>query len=373
MKILNVGYVALAPFIGGSERSLQIILLEATKSKKINPMLFCPAKSPMYEWAKTNNIFTVQVALKETDSFLKVLKQRLQLVFLFRKYDIDIAHSNQVWSYPSLSLVPKLSNTKLVCHLRDPINEDIDWWLKVKADALVCVSKYIQDSLKSNYSAYNEIANIKTLINPISEHALANAKSVEESKIAARKKFSLCQSKITFGFIGQISPVKGVLEMLEMLSYCQTVDWQVIIAGHDTTKQQDYLLRCKTFATELGISKNVHFLGFLEETEDFYHSIDCVIMLSKEEPLGRVPLEAGAFSKPTIANSVGGLKEIIIHNETGILCKIDSLKNIAETIERTSLDEYDAMGINARRFVEKNASPSRYLSNLHSIYGKIIK
>lgn len=209
MKILNVGYVALAPFIGGSERSLQIILLEATKSEKINPMLFCPAKSPMYEWAKTNNIFTVQVALKETDSFLKVLKQRLQLVFLFRKYDIDIAHSNQVWSYPSLSLVPKLSNTKLVCHLRDPINEDIDWWLKVKADALVCVSNYIQESLKNNYSDYNEIANINTIINPISEHSLANAKSVEESKIAARKKFSLCQSKVTFGFIGQIRQLKA--------------------------------------------------------------------------------------------------------------------------------------------------------------------
>jgi glycosyltransferase involved in cell wall biosynthesis len=372
MSSVNVGYVALAPFIGGSERSLQVILHEASKSELLNPILFCPAESPMNAWAQINNIFTVNVSIDKTQSRLQTLLVKLKIVYFFKKHKIKIAHSNQVWSYPSLSMVPKLTKIKLVCHLRDPISPDIDWWLKVPPSAIICVSNYIYESLNQNYTALNETKEVVTLFNPVNNIEKSNRAEILLLKTAARKKLCIPEEKITFGFIGQISPVKGVLEMLEVLSLCKTINWQIIIAGNDTTPQGDYLSRCKAYTQELGIAENVYFLGFLENTENFYHSIDCILMLSREEPLGRIPLEAGAYSKPTIANAVGGLKEIIEHGKTGILCDIEHLTDIASKIEKSTLDDYEIMGENARDFVERNANPSTYFNYLQQVYGKII-
>jgi glycosyltransferase involved in cell wall biosynthesis len=115
----------------------------------------------------------------------------------------------------------------------------------------------------------------------------------------------------------------------------------------------------------------VTFLGFLEDTSAFYRAIDVAVVPSTEEPLGRIPLEAAAHGKPSIANAVGGLPEIIQDRQTGWLVPPGDgarlRQALADFVERPAPE----IGTAARAWVETISDPQRYVERLADIYGSL--
>ena len=93
---------------------------------------------------------------------------------------------------------------------------------------------------------------------------------------------------------------------------------------------------------------------------------------SLEEPLGRIPLEAGSFGKPSIAFSVGGLPETIQHGETGILVEVGNQSALSQALRYILSNPNNSMGLQARKRVEKDFCPSRYVRELHGIYRQLM-
>lgn len=88
----------------------------------------------------------------------------------------------------------------------------------------------------------------------------------------------------------------------------------------------------KKMARQLGIEKNVEFLGF---RNDIYELIDCsdiVVLSSRSEGLGISILEALALEKPVVATNVGGISEIVDHRKTGLLVPSDDPEALAEAM-----------------------------------------
>ena len=74
-----------------------------------------------------------------------------------------------------------------------------------------------------------------------------------------------------------------------------------------------------------------------------------------QEPFGLVPLEAMACGTPVVGVNEGGVKESVIHEQTGLLVDRD-VDQFADAIQKLILhpkiaDEY---GQNARRHVQQN-------------------
>ena len=91
-------------------------------------------------------------------------------------------------------------------------------------------------------------------------------------------------------------------------------------------------------------------------------------MFSREEPLGRVPLEAGACYCPTVATRVGGLPETIVDGTTGWLVDADDTKGQAVVLENIMSLELQAFGLKAREWVESVAEPKSYIHTLYASY-----
>jgi glycosyltransferase involved in cell wall biosynthesis len=72
-------------------------------------------------------------------------------------------------------------------------------------------------------------------------------------------------------------------------------------------------------SARLGLAGDVHFLGFVSDTAEFFAGIDVLAMPSLYEGLGVAVLEAMAAGKPVIATRVGGLVESVVDDVTGIL------------------------------------------------------
>ena len=75
-------------------------------------------------------------------------------------------------------------------------------------------------------------------------------------------------------------------------------------------------------------------LRYPEEVKKFFSEIDIFLLLSGLEGLGQSVIESLLMRKPTIASDVGGIPELIVNNETGILVKNGDSKIITDSITR---------------------------------------
>ena len=76
-------------------------------------------------------------------------------------------------------------------------------------------------------------------------------------------------------------------------------------------------------------------------------------MPSRAESFGVAALEAQACGVPVVASRVGGLPEVVRHNETGLLVPPDNPQALAEAIAALLVDHERraVMGAAARRWV----------------------
>lgn len=365
---LNVAYVSLAPFISGAERSLQQLLSHCCNAG-IRPLLIVPPESPMMAWAHTQGIPVEACGLPlfEKKNPWPWLLARYRLYRLLKQYRIDIVHSNQIWSFPPVSVLGKYLKIVRVCHFRDPIDERCNWWLRGGLDVAVCISRHITGQLEA-YLAPGLCRTVRTIINPVSIPGDLDPEERRRLKCMAREQWNLDPQGFVVGFIGQVAPVKGLVGLLHSLAGLQTRNWVLVVAGNDPQPGEPYLNQCQSLVRSLGLEEQVRFLGFLDNTMDFYHAVDLVAMFSTEEPLGRVPLEAGAYYKPTIAPAVGGLPETIIHQKTGWLVPPGDIQAMTETIAQCIASDMDIAGLAAREWVVSVAEPRHYARTMADLY-----
>jgi glycosyltransferase involved in cell wall biosynthesis len=100
------------------------------------------------------------------------------------------------------------------------------------------------------------------------------------------------------------------------------------------------------------------FTGYVPEHVllSLFKTSEVAVAPSIYEPFGIVALEAGAARKPIVGSFVGGLKETIVHETTGLHSYPADYKSIASQLNAALSDPFWAkrMGLNGRKRVEKN-------------------
>jgi len=72
-------------------------------------------------------------------------------------------------------------------------------------------------------------------------------------------------------------------------------------------------------AGRLGLASRVHFTGSRGDVDDVVALADVFVLPSESEGFGRVLVEAMAMGRPVVATDVGGIPEIVLDGETGLL------------------------------------------------------
>ncbi|MDX2367589.1 MAG: glycosyltransferase family 4 protein [Colwellia sp.] len=131
--------------------------------------------------------------------------------------------------------------------------------------------------------------------------------------------------------IGHLGEIKGHQDTLIALSkFTQTMpELHLYIAGDGSAQEKQKLTE---LVNKLQINEHVTFLGQINNAFSWLEACDIFIQPSIEEAFGLVFVEAGAKAKPVIATSVGGIKEIIVSKETGLLVPPSSPKAIENAL-----------------------------------------
>jgi len=127
--------------------------------------------------------------------------------------------------------------------------------------------------------------------------------------------------------------------------------------------------RLRQVATDRGL-QTVEFLGELapEQLREQFRRVRFSVLPSEcaeNRPLA--VLESLACGLPVVATDVGGLSEIIIPDETGVLVPPNDPAALLAGIERVS-DWSSEHRLAARRWTEKNLEPERQIEALVTIF-----
>jgi glycosyltransferase involved in cell wall biosynthesis len=92
-------------------------------------------------------------------------------------------------------------------------------------------------------------------------------------------------------------------------------------------------------ARKLRIDGQVHFAGYRDDADSLLAAADVVSLSSREEGMGSVLLDSLVFGRPVAATRAGGIPEVVIEGETGLLVPIEDPKQLGEAIARLLADQ----------------------------------
>ncbi len=171
-----------------------------------------------------------------------------------------------------------------------------------------------------------------------------------------------------FVFLGRLVPQKGVDWLLRALQHIRT-PIHVDIAG-DGYQEADL----RVLADRLGVADRVSFHGWVgeEDAARLIASARALLVPSVwHEPGCTVAFEAMANERAIIAGRVGGIPEIVLHGENGLLVDPNDTVGLARAIERLAEDYTLAqrLGETGRQRVATMFTLNDHIDNLLQLYG----
>ena len=127
-------------------------------------------------------------------------------------------------------------------------------------------------------------------------------------------------------------------------------------------------------ADELGLRRDVFFIGLCERVADLLALSDVCALTSTAEGFSNAILEYMAAGRPVVATDVGGAREAVIDGQTGFLVKSDDDLAMAERIITLLCDPERArvMGERGRQIIEKKFSCEAQLERTQSLYDQLL-
>jgi glycogen(starch) synthase len=181
-------------------------------------------------------------------------------------------------------------------------------------------------------------------------------------------------------FVGRLEPRKGVDVLLEAAAglVAQHPDLLVTIAGDDSVPTVDGSTMRAQFerTAPAGLLSRVRFLGPVDDASLLllYAACDVLVVPSRYESFGLMLLEAMMFAKPVVAADVGGMREIVVDDETGTLVAPGDPGALGAALEPllASADRRRRMGEAGRRRYESEYTRDQMVDGVVRFYRAVI-
>lgn len=247
---------------------------------------------------------------------------------------IDLVYTNSLKADFYGALVGRFARLPVIWHVRDRIEES---YLPVAAVRMV---RLLARRLPSCVVA-NSVSTLETLQLPPQMLTEVISSGMTQDYIrqcmAPRESNTIPQ----IGIVGRIASWKGQDIFLRaaalVLQSGRKAQFRLI--GAPLFDEADYLVKLENLAKELRITDSVSFLGFQRDIPAQLRALDMLVHASTSpEPFGQVIVEGMVAGLPVIATNGGGAREIVTHNQTGLLVPLADVEALAEAMT-TLLDD----------------------------------
>ncbi len=371
IKIMQI----LRPAEGGMKNHVETLISNLDK-EKYDTILVCPGAvaakmnidckfynldindgiNPSNDWAAVSTL--CKLIAKEKPDLLHTHGTKASLISRLAAKRMKVpgvittAH-NFIYQTPSTWLKGKLLSYLLRGHLIP------------EADQYIFVSKALARNIIKNERIPKEKMNV--IYNGIDLKQFEIILDCHEAKAALH----LDIKEPVVGVIARLIPQKGVHHFLKMADIIskKLPGCQFLIIG--SGPQRDALV---DMAHNMGIAARIIFLGFREDINTLLPIINVLVIPSLSEGLSITALEGMAARRPIVAYNTGGLSEIIINEETGLLVKRGDIHALSQGVIELLIHRQKAerLGNTARNIVEKKFSLEKMVLETERVYEKVL-
>ena len=186
------------------------------------------------------------------------------------------------------------------------------------ADALIAVSKETKEDVLKHFD-----------VDESKVHVIYNGINLQQyittSETSTLDEYGVDKSKPYVLFVGRITRQKGIIHLVNAIKYIDSETQIVLCAGAPDTPEIGEEMKDavnevkKTRDNVIWIDKMVT----KEEIIQLYSHADVFCCPSIYEPFGIINIEAMACDTAVVASAVGGIKEVVVQGETGILIPLE--------------------------------------------------
>jgi alpha-maltose-1-phosphate synthase len=186
------------------------------------------------------------------------------------------------------------------------------------ADAVIAVSSGTKEDILRAYA-----------VDPEKIHVIYNGIDLEQyqrtPKTSALIEYGVDPAVPYVLFVGRITRQKGVTHLVDAIRYLPPTTQVVLCAGAPDTPEISAELQRKVTEAR-GFNPRVIWIDKMLSKQDaiqFYSHATVFCCPSVYEPFGIINLEAMACKAAVVASAVGGIKEVVVNGETGLLVPFD--------------------------------------------------
>lgn len=384
----RIAYADHASEVGGAEKSM-LDIIERLDRGRFEPLLFCAEDAQWLDGADLDGVTVERVfrpggllersreevgagVLSKARDALLASGPVGRLWRRFRHWQPALVHTNTLKAHMLAGAAAHFAHRRLVWHMRDILDEGGALDMLVRAaerfrPKIVAISEAVRASLSAAELDVTVIHNGTDI----------SAFHPRPDREALRADLSLGPEDVAVCVVGRLTPWKGHRELLRAFSeVCKAqTNARLLVVGEVAFWEDDYEGELKGLAADLGIEGQVQWLGFRRDVPEVLAACDVFALASVDEPFGRVYVEAMASGLPAIGTRSGGVPEIVLDGETGLLVPPGDVDALVKALLRLTgdADLRARLGVSGRARAQERFDVDRTAARVQALYEELLE
>ena len=199
-----------------------------------------------------------------------------------------------------------------------------------RVNSIVAVSNEIAAAFKSKFPAHKN----RVVFIP---NGVDIDKFYENRKFSnkLRNEFDLDQNATLIGCVANFRHVKNhvcLVKAFKKVNQKYPTAKLVLIGTGFSTDEENTEKEIKKTVNDLGLNQSVIFTGYRDNVSELISDFDLFCLPSLSEGMPVALIEAMAAGIPVVGSNVRGIREVISHNENGMLFEVNDVKALAEIL-----------------------------------------
>ncbi|MFA5076244.1 MAG: glycosyltransferase [Patescibacteria group bacterium] len=176
-------------------------------------------------------------------------------------------------------------------------------------------------------------------------------------------------NRLIIGSISRLERDKGYTYLIKALDRIRELNWECWLVGDGADRG-----RLEDLARRSDLDHRIKFFGWQLDIKRYLEQMDIFVLPSLEEGLSIALIEAGLAGLPVVATRVGGIPEVVLPNQTGILVPAKDEKNLAQALRQLILDPElrKSLGLQGQALTKEKFGLETMISEYQKLYESFI-
>ena len=309
-----------------------------------------PAYYPVFEDAPSNLALAAKMVEVVENYALDILHVHYAMPFATSAY-----LARQIMLPRHLGVVTTLHGTDITKVGAEPAFFRVTQFSIQSSDRVTAVSRYLKERAEATFGITRPIEVIYNFVDP----------NVFTPRRPGRMRLAAPGTKVLM-HASNFRAVKNIPVVIQVFAEVRKrLQAKLVMVGDGPEKAG-----AEQLARELGIHKDVLFLGNQDCVEELLPLADVFLLPSSSESFGLVALEAMSAEVPVVASNAGGLPEVVEHGFTGFLHEPGNVSGYVSSVLKLLTNEpmRRTMGRRGRRVARERFSADEMVERYVQVY-----